>query len=162
MSLMLNSENHTFKYTDSVKGKKKLAGFCPCCYLVAKSCPTLCDPMDLSTAGPFVPHHLPELPKFMSTESVMPSSHLILLLSSPSAFYLSQHQGLFQWVSCSHQVTKVLELQLQCQSFQWVFRVDFFRIEPFDLCAVQGTLKSLLQHHSSKALVLQRSDYFMV
>ena len=46
-------------------------------------------------------------------------------LSSPSTFNLSQHQGLFQWVSSSHQVAKVLELQLQHQSFQWIFRVDF-------------------------------------
>ena len=48
-------------------------------------------------------------------------------LSSPSppAFNLSQHQGIFQWVSSSHQVAKVLELQLQYQSFQWIFRTDF-------------------------------------
>ena len=44
---------------------------------------------------------------------------------SPSAFSLSQHQGLFQRVGTSHQVAKVLELQLQHQSFQWIFRVDF-------------------------------------
>ena len=62
--------------------------------------------------------------KFISIESVMLSNHLILLLS-PSAFalILSQHQGLFQWVGSSHQVAKVLELQHQ--SFQWIFRVDF-------------------------------------
>ena len=65
--------------------------------------------------------------KFMSFESKMPSNYLILchtlLLSSSCS--LSQHQRLFQWVSSSHQVAKVLELQLQCQSFQWIFRVDF-------------------------------------
>ena len=55
----------------------------------------------------------------------MPSSHLILCLSSPPAFNLSQHQGLFKWVSSSHQVAKVLEFQLQHQSFQWIFRADF-------------------------------------
>ena len=44
---------------------------------------------------------------------------------SPPAFNLSQHQGLFQWVSCSHKVAKVLELLLQHQFFQWIFRVDF-------------------------------------
>ena len=62
------------------------------------------------------------LPKFMSIESVMPSNHLILccpLLLLPSIF----HQHLFQWVSSSHQAAKLLELQHQ--SFQWVFRVDF-------------------------------------
>ena len=48
-----------------------------------------------------------------------------LMLSSPSALSLSQHQGLFQRVDCSHQMTKILELQLQNQSFQQVFRVDF-------------------------------------
>ena len=66
------------------------------------------------------------LPKFMSIESVMPfqPSHP-QLPSSPSTFNLSQHQGLFKWVGCSHQVAKVLELQLQHQSFQWILRVDF-------------------------------------
>ena len=63
--------------------------------------------------------------KLMSIESVMPSNHLILCQSSPPALSLSQHQGLFHWVSCLHQVAKVLELQLQYQSFQWIFRVNF-------------------------------------
>ena len=65
------------------------------------------------------------LSKFMSIAPVMPSSHLILLTPySPSALSLSQHQGLSQWVHCSHQMTKILELQLPHQSFQWIFRVD--------------------------------------
>ena len=72
------------------------------------------------------------------------------------------HQGLFQWVSSSHQVVKLLELQFQHQSFQWIFRVDFFRTDCFDHLAVQGTLKSLLQHHSSKATILQSSAFFLV
>ena len=64
--------------------------------------------------------------KLMSTESMMPSNHLIPLSPpSPPALNLSQHQGLFQWVGCLHQVAKVLELQLQHQSFQWISRVDF-------------------------------------
>ena len=64
--------------------------------------------------------------KFMSIESMMPSNHLILCHppSSP-ALNLSQHQALFQWVASLHQVAKVLELQLQHQSFPWIFRVDF-------------------------------------
>ena len=80
--------------------------------------------------------------------------------SSPSApaFNLSQHQGLFKWVSFLHQVAKVLEFQLQHQSFQWIFRTDFL----WDLLAVQGTLKSLLQHHSSKASTLQCTSFFIV
>ena len=83
-------------------------------------------------------------------------------LSSPSppALNLSQHQGLFQWVGFLHQVAKLLELQHQ--SFQWTFRVDFFRINCFDLLTVQGTLKSLLQHHSSKVSILQHSAFFIV
>ena len=67
------------------------------------------------------------LPKLKSTESMMPSNHLILCANPPSppALNLSQLQGLFQWVSSLHQVAKVLELWLQHQSFQWIFRVDF-------------------------------------
>ena len=84
------------------------------------------------------------------------------LSPAPPAFNLSQHQGLFRWVSFSHQVAKVLELQLQHQSFQWIFRTNFFRIDWFHLLAVQGTLKSLLQHHSSKASILWHSAFFIV
>ena len=69
--------------------------------------------------------------KLMSIELVMPSNHLLLLLQpsmlspSPPALNLSQHQGLFQWVRSSHQVARVLEFQLQHQSFWWIFRIDF-------------------------------------
>ena len=101
-------------------------------------------------------------PKPISIESVMPSNHLILcrpLLLLPSIF--SQHQGVFQWGSFSHQVAKVLEFQLQHQSFQWTPRTDFFRTDWLDLLAVQGTLKSLLQHHSSKAPILLCSAFFI-
>ena len=61
--------------------------------------------------------------KLMFIELVMPSNHL--LSPSPPAFSLSQQQGLFKWVSSSHQVAKVLEFQLQYQSFQWIFRTNF-------------------------------------
>ena len=63
--------------------------------------------------------------KLISIELVMPSNHLILSSPSPPAFSLSQHQGLFQLVSSSHQVAKVLDFQLQHQSFQWMFRTNF-------------------------------------
>jgi len=63
--------------------------------------------------------------KLMSTEPVLPSNHLILCSPSPPTFHFSQHQDLFKWVSSSHQVAKVLEFQLQHQSFQWIFRTDF-------------------------------------
>ena len=66
------------------------------------------------------------LPKLMSIESMMPSNHLILCCPpSPPAFNVSQHQGLFKWVSSSHQVAKMLEFQLQHESFQWTPRTDF-------------------------------------
>jgi len=86
---------------------------------VAQSCPTLCDPMDCSTPGLPVHHQLPD----RVSDAIQPSHPLSS--PSPPAFNPSQHQGLFQWVSSSHQVAKVLELQLQSQSFQWRFRADF-------------------------------------
>ena len=130
--------------------------------LSTQSCPALCDPMDCSTPGFPVHHQLPELAQTHVCrvgDAIQPSHPL----SSPypPAFSLSQHQGLFQWASSSHQVAKVLELQLQHQSFWWIFRTDFFRIDWFDLLAVQGTLKSLVQHHSSKASILHPSAFFM-
>ena len=93
---------------------------------VAQSCPTLCDPMDCNTPGHPVHHQLPE---FTQTHvhwvgDAIQSSHL-LLAPSPPTFNLSQHQGLCKWVSFSHQVAKVLEFQLQHQSFQWILRTDF-------------------------------------
>ena len=96
----------------------------------------------------------------MSIESVMPSYHLILSSPFPPDFNLSQHQGQ-EWVNSSHQVAKLLELQLH-QSFQWIFRIDSLYDWLFDLLAVQGTLKSLLQHHSSKASILRHSAFFIV
>ena len=65
---------------------------------------------------------------------------------SPLALNFFQHQGFFLWINSSYQVAKVLELQLQRQSFLWIFRVDSFRTDWLDLLAVQGTLKSLIQN----------------
>ena len=93
-------------------------------------------------------------------DAIQPS-HPLLSPSAPS-LNLSQHQDLFRWVGCSHQVAKVLEFQLQHQSFKWIFRTNFFRRDWLDLLAFQGTLKSLLQHHSSKASILQCLAFFMV
>ena len=92
--------------------------------------------------------------------------------SSP-ALNLSQHQGLFQRLGSFHQVAKVLEFRLQYQSLQWGISLRIsspfpsnelisFRTDWFDLLDVQGTLKSLLQHHSLKTSVLRRSTYIMV
>ena len=90
------------------------------------------------------------------SDAVQPSHPL----SSPSspAFNPSQHQGLFKWVSSSHQVAEVLELQLPSISLSKEYSgLISFSIDSFDLLAVQGTLKSLLQHHSSKASIQSKS-----
>ena len=119
--------------------------------------------MDCSTPGFPVHHQHPELNQ-THTHWIDNATQLSYPLSSPSppAFNLSQHQGLFQWVSSSYQVAKVLEFQLQHQSFQWILGLISFRINWLDLLTVQGTLKSLLQHHSSKASILWHSAYFIV
>ena len=130
---------------------------------VAQSCPTLCDPMNRSTPGLPVHHQLPELTHLMCIESVMPSSHLILccpllLLPSiyPSIWVFSNESTLrMRWPKC------------------WSFSLSIspstehpglisFRMDWLDLLAVQGTLKSLHQHHSSKASILRHSAFFTV
>ena len=93
---------------------------------VTQSCPTLCDPMNHSTPGLPVHHQLVEFTQthvHWVSDAIKPSHPL----SSPSplALSFSQHQGLFKWVSSLHQEAKVLEFQLQHQSFQWIFRIDF-------------------------------------
>ena len=93
---------------------------------VAQSCTILCNLMDCSMPGFPVHHHLLETAQTHAHQigNAIQPSHT---LSSPSslAFNLSQHQGLFQWVSSSNQEAKVLEFQLQHQFFQWIFRTDF-------------------------------------
>ena len=123
----------------------------------------LCDPMDCSTPGLLVHHQLLEFTQTHNHHvggAIQPSHPLSS--PSPPTFNLSQHQGLFQWVSSSHHVAKVLESQSQYQSFQWIFRLISFRMDWLDLLAVQGTLKSLLQNHSSKASILRCSAFFIV
>ena len=128
---------------------------------VAQSCPTLCNPMNCSTPGLPVHHQLPE-----STQTHV---HWVgvairpchpLLSPSPPALNLFQHQGLFKWVSSSHQWPKY-----------WSFSFNIspsneglisFRMDWLDLLAVQGTLKSILQHHSSKASILLCSAFVIV
>ena len=92
---------------------------------VTQSCLILCDPMDCSMPG--LPIHC-QLPEFTQTHAhwvgdAIQLSHP-LFSPSPLALNLSQHQGLFQWVSSQHQVAKVLVSQLQHQSFQWIPRID--------------------------------------
>ena len=93
--------------------------------LVIQSCLTLCSPMDCSMPHFPVHHQHLELAQ-THVHWVGDAIQLFNSWLSPSpAFNLSQHQCLFQWVSSSHQVAKVLEFQLQHQSFQWIFRTDF-------------------------------------
>ena len=92
---------------------------------VIQSCLTLCDPHELQHARPPCPSPTPRVhPNHVNwvNDAIQPSHRLSS--SSPPALNLSQHQGLFKWVSSSHQVAKVLEFQLQHQSFQWIFRTD--------------------------------------
>ena len=113
-----------------------------------------CDPMDCSMPCFPVLHNLAEFAQIhvqWASGAIQPSYPL--LLPSPFALNLSQPQNLFKWVDSSYQVAKILELQLQHQSFQWEFRLISFRIDWFDLLAVQGTLKSVLQHHNLKASI---------
>ena len=142
-SLLVEIENGTDtleeSWTVSYKTKYTLiiwsSNSAPCIYpkklktsvqLVAQSCLTICDRMDCSMPGFPVHHQLLELAQthvHWAGDAIQPSHPL----SSPSplAFNLPQHQGLFQRVSSSHQVTKILEFQLQHQSFQWICRTDF-------------------------------------
>ena len=91
---------------------------------VAESSPTLFDPMNHSTPGLPVHHQLPEFSQtHLRVGNAIQPSHP-LSSPSPPAPNPSQHQGLFQWVSSSHEVAKVLEFQLQHQSFQWIPRTD--------------------------------------
>ena len=92
---------------------------------VTQLCRTLWDPINHSTPGLPVHYHLPESTQthVHRVEDAIQPSHP-LPSPSPPALNLSQHQGLFQWVSSSHQLAKVLEFQLQHQSFQWTTRTD--------------------------------------
>ena len=130
---------------------------------VAQLCLTLCNPVDCSMPGFPLHHQLLELAQthvHWVSDAIQPSCPLSSL--SPPIFNLSQHQHLFQWVSSSHRCqsigasasASVLPMNIQ----------DWFPLglNRFDFLAVQGTLKSLLQHHSSKTSVLWYSAVFIV
>ena len=119
--------------------------------------------MDCSTPG-FPVHH--QLLEFTQTHvhwvgDAIQRSHP-LSSPSPPAFSLPQHQVLFQWVDSSHEVAKVLEFTFNISSSREHSKLIYFRMDCLDLLAVQGTLKSLLQHHSSKASILWHSAFFIV
>ena len=115
---------------------------------VTQSCPTLCDRINRSTPGLPVHHQLPELTQthvHWVSDGIQPFH----LLSSPSppAFSLSQHQGFFQWVSSSHEVAKYWSFSFSISPSNEHPGLISFRMDWLDLLAIQGTLKSLLQHH---------------
>ena len=119
--------------------------------------------MDCSRPGFPVHHQLLELAQthvHQVGDAIQPSH----ALSSPylPGLNLSQHHSLFQWISSSHQVAKVLEFQIQLSPSNEYSGLISFRMNWFDLLAVQGPLKSLLQHHSSKASILQHLAFFIV
>ena len=131
---------------------------------VTQSCLTLCDSMDCSTAGLSVHQQLPELAQLISTKLVMPSNHLILchpLLFLPSIFTSIR---VFSNESVLHiRWPKYWSFSISPSGFlQEYSGLTSFRIDWLDLLAVQGTLKSLLQHHNSKASILRCSAFFMV
>ena len=119
---------------------------------VAQSCPTLCDPMNRSTLGLPVHYQLPEFTRLMSIESVMPSSHLILCCPllllppiPPSIKVFSSESTLrMRW-------PKYWSFSFSIIPSKEIPGMISFRMDWLDLLAVQGTLESLLQHHSSEA-----------
>ena len=130
---------------------------------VAQLCPTLCDPMNHSTPGLPVHHQLPEFTQLTFIESVMPSSHLILchpllLLCPipPSIKVFSNESTLcMRW-------PKYWSFSFSIIPSKETPGLISFRMDWLDLLAIQGALKGLLQHHSSKASILWRSAFFIV
>ena len=125
---------------------------------VTQSCLTLCNPMNRSMPGLPVHHQLPESTQTNAHwvgNAIQPSHPLSS--PSPPAVNLSQHQGLFKWVNSSHEVAKVLDFSFNISHSNEHPGLISFRMDWLDILAVQGTLKSLLQHHSSKASILWRS-----
>ena len=141
--------------------KRTLPRQCCCCCSLAKSCPTLCDPVDCSRPGFPVHHHLPEFAQIhvhwisdaLEPSHPLPPSHF--------AFNLSQHQRLLQWVSSLPSGgqsigTSASVLPVNIQGWFPLGLTHFY------LLAVQGALKSFLQHHSSKVSILWCSAFFTV
>ena len=128
---------------------------CEVLLIVVKICVWLfVTPWTSACLAPLSPTISRNLLKSMSIESAMLSNHLPLSSPSPLALNLSQHQGLFQWVDSLHQGAKVLELQPQHQSFQWIFRVAFLRVEWLDLPASKGLSRVF------SSITIQKHQFF--
>ena len=130
---------------------------------VAQSCPTLCDPLDCSTAGIPVHHQIPEFTQthvHRISDAIQPSYPHCPLLLPPSIFPSIR---VFSNKAVLHiRWPKYWSFSFNISPSNEYSRLISFRIDYFDLLEVQGTLKSLLQHHSSKASILQRSAFFVV
>ena len=129
----------------------------------SQSCPTLCDPTDCSTPGFPVHHQLPELIQTQVhwvCDAIQPSHPL--LSTSPPAFNHFQHQGLFKVSVLCIRWPKYWNFSFSISPSNEYSGLISFRIYWLDLLSVQGTLKSLLQHHTSKASILLRSAFFIV
>ena len=119
-------------------------------------------PHGLQHPGLSVHHQLLELTQthIHWVSDAMQPSHPLL---SPSlSFNLSQHQGLFKWVSSSNQVAKYWSFSFNISPSSEHSGLIYFRMDWLDLLAVQGTLKSVLKHHGSKASILWCSAFFIV
>ena len=130
---------------------------------VAQLSPTLCSPTNCSTPGLPVHHQLPEFTQthvYRVCDAIQPSQPLSS--PSPPSPNPSQHQGLFQWVNSSHELAKVWSFSFSISPSNENPGLISFRTDWLYLLAVQGTLKSLLQHHSSKASIFQHSAFFIV
>ena len=130
---------------------------------VIEYCPTLFNAMDCSTPGLPVHHQLLESNQthvHWVGDAIQPSHPLSS--PSPPALNLSQHRALFKWVSSWHQGPKYWSFSFKISPSNEHLGLIFFRMDWLDLLAVQGTLKSLLQHHSSKASILRHSAFFII
>ena len=130
---------------------------------VAQLCPTLCNPMDCSTLGFSIHHQLLEFTQIHVhwASDAIQSSHP-LSSRSPLAFNLSKHQGLFQESILHFRWPKYWRFSFSISPFNEYSGLISFRMDWMALLAVQGTLKNLLQHHSSKASILHHTALFLV
>ena len=144
------------KYAALLQLNKSIGRFSQSVSSVAQSCPTLCDPMNSSTPSLPVRHQLLSLPRLMSIESVMPSNHLILnrplllLPLIPPSIRVFTNELIFcmRW-------QKYWSFSFSIIPSKEIPGLISFRMDWLDRLAVQGILKSLLQHHSSKASILR-------
>ena len=127
------------------------------------NCPTLHNPMDCSMLGLLVHHKLPEFTQTHDhwVSDAIQSSHPLSSSSTPT-FNLSQHQGLFKWVVLHIRWPKFWSFHFSISSSNEYAGLISFRIDWLDRLAVQGTLKSFLHYHSSKASVFMHSAFFII